>query len=177
MSNNANDWMDTPIPEILDRLATDHEWMRENLPQLWHFMEKVQEVHGEHHPEFFKLADVVGPMFQDLESHMHKEENILFPMLRKMTDPNWDGDVASCGGCAPGPAGPMARMLIEHGMANEALAECRKIAMDYKLPEDACKAYTTLYQGLEKLEGLIAAHTDIQENAVHPRITELAAQA
>jgi iron-sulfur cluster repair protein YtfE (RIC family) len=70
----------------------------------------------------------------------------------------------------------MARMQIEHGMANDALAKCRTIAMDYNLPSDACKAYTTLYQGLAKLETLISEHTQIQEQAVHPRITELAAQ-
>ena len=44
-------------------------------------LEKVERVHGEAHPELHELKLLVSESLNDLEMHLQKEENVLFPYL------------------------------------------------------------------------------------------------
>jgi len=74
---------DALIDHILERYHARH---REDLPELIRLARRVEQVHGDR-PDCPKgLADHLADMQQELESHMMKEEQILFPILRKVSD-------------------------------------------------------------------------------------------
>ena len=67
------------IDHILERYHAVH---REQLPELIRMARRVEAVHREHPQVPRGLADFLDGMEQELLSHMMKEEQVLFPMLK-----------------------------------------------------------------------------------------------
>ena len=71
-----------PLDLLMDYiLKIHHRGIRKNGPELLTLLEKVERVHGEAHPELHELKLLVSESLNDLEMHLQKEENVLFPYL------------------------------------------------------------------------------------------------
>jgi regulator of cell morphogenesis and NO signaling len=140
---SARDWRSSKpadlVQHILQRFHAKH---REQLPELTRLARRVETVHGDHPACPSGLADHLGRMLQELESHMMKEEQILFPML--------------CNGFYP--AGPIHVMQHEHLQHGDALGDMLKLAHDLVLPDGACNTWTALYLGLTELKEDLMEH-------------------
>jgi regulator of cell morphogenesis and NO signaling len=90
-----------------------------------------------------------------MESHMQKEEQILFPMIR-----------AGRGRMALMPVQVMEQEHRDHG---ENLALMRKLASDFVAPEEACNTWRALYLGLAELESELMAHISLENHVLFPR--------
>ncbi len=151
-------WDEAPLPELLDHiLQTFHVPHHEELPRLVAMADKVNAVHGSKDPERLgSLARVVRELHDDLEQHMGKEEQILFPMIRR-------GEGAMAGG-------PVACMMNEHDRAGEILRSIRDLTGGFVLPEGACNTWRALWAGLEQLEADVHLHIHLENNVLFPRI-------
>ena len=70
--------------DLIDHiLARYHEVHRQQLPELIRLAMKVEQVHADSPDCPTGLADHLRDMRQELESHMQKEEQVLFPMLAR----------------------------------------------------------------------------------------------
>lgn len=137
---------------ILERYHNVH---REELPALIALARKVESAHASHPEVPNGLADFLEEMTDSLESHMQKEEQILFPMI--------------AGGGHPMIVHPIAMMRHEHSDHMENLAALAGLAGGFKLPEDACASWRALYAGLAKLSADIQRHIDVENNVLFPR--------
>jgi len=61
-----------------------HRYVEEKIPVLRQFLDKLCSVHGERHPELFKINELFIASAGELVSHMKKEELILFPFVKRM---------------------------------------------------------------------------------------------
>src|SRR5690606_25487440 len=61
-----------------------HRYVRQNLPTLLAFTEKVARVHGAHHPETVEIAGLVGELAEELGAHLAEEERVLFPQIKAL---------------------------------------------------------------------------------------------
>ena len=76
-----------PIDALVDHLEqTHHEYLHEELPRLSTLVAKVAAVHGERHPELADVATTYEELRADLEPHLRKEEQVLFPMIHTLTN-------------------------------------------------------------------------------------------
>src|SRR5690606_12977276 len=76
-------WAD--LGELVDWIeATHHAYLHQALPGLTALADKVAAVHGANHPELTELATLVHEIRADLEPHLAKEEQVLFPMIREL---------------------------------------------------------------------------------------------
>ncbi|MGL1180974.1 hemerythrin domain-containing protein, partial [Vibrio parahaemolyticus] len=75
---------DAPTSALIDHILTRyHARHREQLPELIRLARRVESVHGDR-PECPRgLADHLETMQQELESHMQKEEMVLFPIYKR----------------------------------------------------------------------------------------------
>lgn len=153
-------------------INTHHNYVRESIPFLVEISQKVARVHGDHHPELLKIAEVFGRIAHDLSMHMMKEEKILFPYIKEM--------VAAQKGNTPLPAShfgqvanPINVMEMEHEGAGEDLVEIRELTNGYLLPEDACTSYRILFQKLEEFEHDLFQHVHLENNILFPKSIEL----
>ena len=164
------DWA-TMAPEVLvDHLeATHHVYLHTELPRLTALADKVADVHGGRHPELVAVRDTYAELRADLEPHLMKEEQILFPLIREL--------VASSGTAEPHcgslELGPIRVMMMEHDRAGELLAELRSATGGYEVPDDGCASYRALYEGLAALEADTHLHVHKENNVLFPAVIAL----
>lgn len=135
------------IGHILERF---HERHREQLPELIRLARKVEQVHGNSTDCPLGLAEHLGAMQQELESHMQKEEQVLFPLL------------ASGRGTLAG--GPITVMRMEHIQHGEALQRLEALTHDIMLPRGACNTWRALYLGLQVFRKDLMEHIHLENN-------------
>lgn len=150
-SADMRDWQQAPtadlVAHILQRFHARH---REQLPELIRLARRVEQVHGERPDCPNGLADHLSNMSQQLESHMLKEEQILFPMLLQ--------------GQEPEVAGPISVMRFEHDQHGVALDEIIRLTDDITPPAGACNTWQALYRGLEELRQDLMQHIHLENN-------------
>ncbi len=150
-------WDEAPLSDLIQHiLMTYHEPLKRELPRLQEMARKVHTVHGDKDPENLKeLAGLVSWLAADLEQHLMKEEEILFPMIKA-----GDGFMAD---------GPIAVMEEEHEQAGAALRRIRELTGDFVVPAEACNTWRALWHGLESLEKDLHEHIHLENNILHKR--------
>ena len=140
------------IQHILGRY---HEVHRRELPELRRLAERVEQVHTDHPAVPKGLADVLARIQGELESHMQKEEQILFPLMLT--------------GGSPMIVHPIAMMRDEHDEAGEDLKAVSELTGDLTLPAEACNTWRALYAGLAKFAEDLTEHIHIENNILFPK--------
>ena len=170
------DWTSASLSDLIQHiLEIHHAYLKEQLPRLAQIIEKVVAAHGEKHGEsLLPLQTVFRELKDELESHMWKEEIVLFPLIRNLEE------AGSAGGPLP-PAhcgsinNPIRVMEHEHEAAGRALSGMRSLTRNYTLPEDACNTYRVLYYELPQLEADLHRHIHLENNILFPRAARLEA--
>jgi regulator of cell morphogenesis and NO signaling len=151
-------WNERPIPELIEHVLEDyHAAHRAELPRLLAMAKRVESVHGDKASCPKGLAAHIEHVAEELELHMQKEEQVLFPLLGSSR-----AHMASM---------PIQMMEEEHNDHALNLARMRELAGDYKLPPEACGTWTALYLGLAELEQQVMEHIHTENNILFPRAT------
>ncbi len=140
------------IDEILENYHQKH---RDDLEVLIPLSKKVEEVHADHAEVPAGLGDFLEKLSFELENHMQKEEQILFPMIK--------------GGRGSMAQGPIQVMMYEHVDHEDNLGKMKALAKNYKLPEGACGSWSALYKGVQTLEQEITKHIEIENEQLFPQ--------
>lgn len=148
------------IDHILDRY---HEVHRAQLPELIRMARRVEAVHREHPHVPIGLADHLETMHEELLSHMLKEEQVLFPMLRT--------------GGNPFVGQPIGMMRVEHVDHGEALDKLNALTNDATPPQGACNTWRALYAGIAQLGDDLINHIHLENNVLFPRFETAPAAA
>jgi regulator of cell morphogenesis and NO signaling len=149
-------WDEMPLDTVIEHvLARFHAGHRAEVPRLLEMARKVENVHAQKAACPVGLAAHLQRMAVELESHMQKEEQVLFPLIR-----------AGRGRMAQMPVQVMEQEHRDHG-AN--LAKLRRLATDYAPPEEACNTWRALYLGLAELEAELMEHISLENNLLFPR--------
>ena len=136
-----------------------HQGLRRDLPLLIEGARKVERVHAGKPGVPAGLADVLTDLLAEMESHMAKEERILFPMIRR-------------GARGEAVYMPVRMMEREHDSHGAELARIRTLTGDLRIPDHACATWRTLYQGLETLEADLMQHIHLENNVLFARATQ-----
>jgi regulator of cell morphogenesis and NO signaling len=150
-------WDEAPLDDLIGHiLDAYHVPLQEELPRLEAMARKVVDVHRDKRPETLpELLEVYAGLKEELEQHMAKEEQILFPMIRR--------------GRGAMALGPITVMEQEHLSAGRALQRLRELTGDYTVPEEACNTWRALWHGLADLERSLHEHIHLENNILFPR--------
>jgi regulator of cell morphogenesis and NO signaling len=152
--------VDRPVatPDLVDWIETRfHASHRRELPELVRLARRVEAVHKNHPAVPKGLGDLLERMGTDMEQHMQKEEQILFPLMRQ--------------GGHPGIAAPIRVMLSEHEGHGEHLRELERLTGDFTTPEDACPTWKALYVSADAFATDLMEHIHTENNVLFPRFT------
>lgn len=159
------DWSHAPLTELANHIeATHHQYLRSELPRLAMLFEKVDRAHGDRHPHMRICREIYSSFRSELESHMMKEEHVLFPMIR-FIDGTSQAPACHCGSISD----PIRVMESEHDSAGDALATMRELTSGFAPPADACNTYRVLLDGLAELERDMHQHVHKENNILFPR--------
>ncbi len=155
-----------PPVELADHIvSTHHAYLRNELPRLLAMSQRVAHVHGGHTPSLVEVFELFVAMADELNSHLEKEEQILFPAIKAMTE----------GRGTPMPLdGPVACMLHEHDDAGAALARLRELTHGFVPPPEACNTYRALFAGLAELEEDLHRHIHLENSVLFPAALAMA---
>lgn len=160
-------------PELLSRYIEEqhHAYIRAVAPVISKHIGKVARVHGDRHPEVIRVAHLFDKLVADLESHLIKEEIMLFPYIRSLA-----GGEHPRGYPFSSVSMPVRNMMTEHEMAGDDMEEIRTLTSNYTAPEDACTTYRIAYMELEEFEQNLHKHVHLENNILFPRAIELEKQ-
>ena len=149
-------------------ITTHHAYVKQELPRIQQLLNKVVSVHGKTHPELSSIRETFQGMSAELNSHMMKEEHILFPHIVALES------AVSTGRPRPQPAfgtvsNPVHMMELEHESAGAALKEIGALTSNYTPPEEACFSYRTLFAALKEFEEDLHQHVHLENNILFPR--------
>jgi regulator of cell morphogenesis and NO signaling len=171
-SGEERNWSDAGLTDLCDHIeATHHAYLRDELPRLGAMVDKVAAVHGDREPELRELVTVFRAFRSEIESHMAKEEQVLFPMIRRLDEaealPSFH-----CGTVN----NPIRVMEYEHDSAGAALARMRRLTHDFTPTPEACNTYRAMLEGLTALERDMHLHIHKENNILFPRASALEAR-
>jgi regulator of cell morphogenesis and NO signaling len=153
-------WDQAPLDDLIEHiLVAYHRPLNEELPRLEAMTRRVVDRHGDKDPErFAELLSVYLGLKAELDEHMAKEEQILFPMIKR-----GQGAMAD---------GPISVMLHEHDAAATALARLNELTNGYDVPAEACNTWRALWHGFAALEESLHQHIHLENNILFPRALE-----
>ncbi len=166
---DERDWSRASSTELVDHIvAGHHAWLREALPRLTDLLARVVKAHAAKDPRLAEAQRTFAALRAELESHMAKEENILFPAIVALDRgrpslPSFDG--------------PIAVMEHEHDDAGRALERLRALTDGYEPPADACNTHRALLDALAELERDLHLHIHKENNILFPRYASRPAAA
>lgn len=150
------DWQSAPLAEIIDHIIVRyHDRHREQLPELILQATKVERVHADKPNVPKGLAKYLTMLHQELSSHMMKEEQILFPMIKQ--------------GMGTQANGPISMMESEHDDAGELLEVIKHTTNDVTPPPEACTTWKAMYNGINELIDDLMNHISLENNVLFPR--------
>lgn len=153
------------LSELVDHiLETHHAYLRDELPRLNMLTEKVAAVHGAEDPRLVDVRKAFAGLANEMASHMMKEEQVLFPMIRRLEESD-TLPMFHCGSVA----NPIRQMEREHHDAGAALDCLRTLTDGYAPPDWACNTYRAMLDSLARLERDMHQHVHKEDNVLYPR--------
>lgn len=150
--------------ELIDHIEnTHHAYTKKVLPKLGELTTKILRVHGMNHEVLFKVHKLFSSLKADLEQHLLKEEEMLFPLIKKY-DKNPSKELLE----------KIDEVIKEtedeHDSAGDVLKELRKITDNFAVPDDGCNTYLLTFKLLEELESDLFQHIHLENNILFKRL-------
>ena len=153
-------------------LKIHHRGIRAKGPGLLRDIRTVAHVHGDAHPELHQLETLFAQSLEDLESHLQKEEQVLFPYCYSLIEADMRGEAYErmhCGSVA----NPIRVMHSEHSDEGTRYKYIRVLMKDFVAPEDSCATYRLMLSDLEAFMDGLFEHIHIENNILFPRFVAL----
>lgn len=149
-----------------------HRFVSEQIPVIEGYLQKIVQVHGTQHPELEKVQNLFKETAGELAMHMKKEELMLFPYIRKMTQASVSGRKIEKPGFGS-IANPINAMLADHEAEGERSAGIRNLTGNFQTPADGCNTYQLTLKLLADFEADLHQHIHIENNILFPKSIEL----
>ncbi len=158
IKKSSKDFTKMTLGELTEYIEnTHHAYLKSTLPELSELTIKIMRVHGANHEVLFRVHKLFMALKADLEQHLLKEEEILFPSIREYDRSPSDEKYSKV-------KKVMKETEDEHEAAGSILKELRKITEDYKVPGDGCSTYSRTFNMLEEIEEDLYQHIHLENN-------------
>lgn len=150
-------------------LTAHHDWLYREFPLLLHTLQKLKN-RDDCPIGLEKILNTLKVLKEDLDTHMAKEERILFPLIRLMEVTNRPPQDLSV---MPGTVvGPIHCMEGEHETTLEIL---NQLGEDLKncTPVSASHAWSSVVRAISELAQNIREHIDKENTILFPRARQL----
>jgi regulator of cell morphogenesis and NO signaling len=147
-----------PLPQdvapLIDHvLVRYHAVHRQQMPELIRLAQRVEATHPGHPDLPRGLADLLARMAWEMEAHMQKEEQGLFPALR-------EGSASM--------AMAMELMRDAHDDHHQRLAALDALTHGHRPPADSCGSWRALYAGTAMFATDLREHIRIENELLFP---------
>ncbi len=157
------------LTQLADYIVqTHHAYVKNEMPQIHAYLQKVSSKHGERHPELYKIFQTFAAVKEEMEGHMKKEELILFPRIKELQKLA-DNESAQLQLHINYLQSPITMMEQEHDHAGNMMNDIRILSNDYTPPQDACTTYRLSFAALKAFELDLHQHVHLENNILFPK--------
>lgn len=173
----SDNWHDKPLRELMDHIVEQHHaFCRQEVARVSSLFKEAIAGHGKDHPELKKMEALFAKMARDLQMHLVKEEQTLFPYIARVEEAGQQNTPVSW------PAfgtveNPIRMMVMEHGQTSDELNQIRRLSNNHTPPSNAPAPLLALYDGLRAFELDMTEHTHAEDHLLFPRAIALEEQA
>ncbi len=153
-------------------LETHHDYIQEKTPILLTYLDKLCKVHGERHPELFEINNLFKISAAELLNHLQKEEMILFPFIKTMSDAIKNHETIQQPGFGT-VDNPIAVLQHDHETEGNLFAKISELTNEYNPPIDACQTYKVTFAMLKEYEQDLHKHIHLENNILFHKAKEL----
>ncbi len=165
---DSTNYLGMGMAELVDHIVkVHHSYVENTIPALKFYLDKINRVHGERHPELEEIKNEFFEAADALTVHMKKEEFILFPYIKAMEEAMKNDFHLS----APHFGhidNPIAMMEHEHDTEGERFRKISALSNTYTPPSDACQTYRVAFAMLEEFENDLHTHIHLENNILFP---------
>jgi regulator of cell morphogenesis and NO signaling len=167
------DVIDWPLDRLIDHIeSTHHEFVRAASLRIARYLTRLVAEDGERHPELVLLNSAFRHLRADLEQHLAKEEDVLFPYVRQL----FNDDERLCGyGASPFGSiqNPIRMMEREHQAAADELLMIEDLTCGYRVPADVSSIYAVCMSELKAFEADLRRHVHLESEILFPKAVML----
>lgn len=172
-SQKSTDFNSWPLDLLADYIEKKHHrYCESKITEIKPYIEKINNVHGGHHPELAEVQELFGKTAGEMSMHMKREELTLFPYIKKMINAKNKGEKPE----APrfgSVESPIAKMMDDHNEEGERFRRIKELTNDYTVPEDGCNTYRVTLAMLKEFEEDLHMHIHLENNILFPKSIEL----
>jgi regulator of cell morphogenesis and NO signaling len=156
-------------PLLIDFIVQHHhQYVRDSIPQIQALLDKVCHAHGEDSPFLLTVREKFNSLAVELLNHLPKEEEVLFPAIRKLAQrgvSELESSVAQKQLKAP-----IVIMEDEHEIAGVLIKSIRSLTSHYTPPVFACPTFKITYIMLNQFDKDLMQHIHLENNILFPKV-------
>jgi regulator of cell morphogenesis and NO signaling len=168
------DWTAAGLDDLMRHIVVrHHEYLRHELPLMERLIARLREARSRTDAATVVPLEKMFRFFKrELENHLRKEEEVLFPMIARL-------EAAFVAGVRPprysfGPiANPIGVMEEEHDAERRELAKMLGLTGNCSSPAEASGIYRTLFERLTALDADMRRHVHLENHILFPRVEVL----
>ena len=156
---------------LIDYIVMNHHvYVTRAIPEIKGLLNKVCNAHGEDQPYLLSVREKFNSLSQELLAHMTKEEEILFPAIKKIeqnaltikSSPSSDNLTI-----------PIMVMEHEHEIAGDLVKSIRTLTNNFMPPAFACPTFLIAYKMLQEFDNDLMQHIHLENNILFPNAKKL----
>jgi len=153
-------------------LEKHHSYIRRIIPEITQYASKVSRAHGKNHPEMCVVQSKFEQLSTELDSHLKKEENSVFPALisyensineKQIPDKLLIEEISKF----------MNQLDTEHIIAGGLMKEIHDLSNNFVPPSDGCNTFRILLQNLDQFEKDLHTHVHLENNVLFKKMEKL----
>lgn len=168
------DYASWPADLLVEYIVSmHHRFVRDKLPEIESYARKVAKVHGRSYPAIEEMLEVFLRLRDEMSDHLDKEEELLFPYIKRLVEAESKGRAPEAGLDEGTPAQAVAMLESEHEEAGRLMARLEELSDGFTPPEDACPTFRVYFKNLEGFRDDLHKHVHLENNILFPRALEL----
>ncbi len=165
------DVMACPLAELTEHIRdTHHAYLRRELPEIWELLKEAAAARPSR--DVRAVARLFGRFRATLDTHLRKEEAVLFPFVERLERSLAAGEPAPAHAFGPLRL-PIEILEGEHLLGDRLLDEMRPLWTRWRPEDEAPPLQQTLWVRLLALEADMSRHTRLEDDVLFPRTIAL----
>lgn len=171
--NSKIDFNTWPLDLLADYIQRKHHsYVTYKTQILLPLLEQICNVHGEKHPELYKINELFIDFTAEMTPHMKKEDNFLFPYIKNMVNAVIIDELIEQ------PPFEIIHdltylMQTEHASEGDIFKEINTLSNNFTVPADACSTYKVTFDLLKEFQQDMATHIYLENNILFPKAIQL----
>ena len=164
MDTSRHEFGEWPVDLLIDyALKVHHRGIRVKGPRLLQLIRLLMD----ENMVMTEIDELFSQSLANLENHLRKEENVLFPYLYDLLGASRNGEHIEAMHCGT-IANPIRVMVMEHEDEKERHQRICDLTNGYSAPADASEDYKLLVAGLKDFAADLQEHTHIENDIIFP---------